>query len=107
MNEFDKIFKVLEEHKEHSHNFREELKVGLNTVAFQIKELSEHQKTANGRTGKLEETVNNLQKADILMTEQLKNIKDGNKKISERTWTIITSVVAVIIASLIMLIFKK
>lgn len=96
--EYQKLLDILAEHKEHSYSFREDMKVGLNTVAMEIKELSNHQKIANGRTGKLEETVNNLQKADVLMGEQFKNMKDGSKKISDRMWMLIVGVgIAVIV----------
>ena len=107
MNDYEKIISKLEEHKEHANKFREELKVGLTTVAIRIEELSQHQKTANGRTGKLEETVNGLPIEDALMNEKLKTIKTGSKVISDRMWAVITSVVSVLAVSIIMWIINK
>ena len=107
MNDYEKIIEKLEEHKEHATKFREELKVGLNTVAIKIEDLTTHQKIANGRTGKLEETVNNLRIEDVLMNEKLKTMKIGSKMISDRTWAVITSVVSVLTVSIIMWIINK
>ena len=107
MNDYEKIISKLEEHKEHATKFREELKVGLNTVAIKIEDLTTHQKIANGRTGKLEETVNNLRIEDVLMNEKLKTMKIGSKMISDRTWAVITSVVSVLTVSIIMWVINK
>ena len=96
MNDYEKIISKLEEHK-----------IGLTKVAMRIEELSEHQKVANGRTAKVEEAVNHLREADILMGEKLKNIRDGNKRISDRTWAVITSVVSVLTVSIIIWIINK
>ena len=98
MNDYEKIISKLEEHREHANKFREELKVGLSAVAIRIEELSQHQKTANGRTGKLEETVNGLRIEDALMNEKLKTIKTGSNVTSDRMWMLIVGVgIAVIV----------
>lgn len=106
MNE-EKIFKALEQHKEHAAIFREELKVGLNTVANKIEALSEHQKVSNGRTGKLEEVVQKLREEDIGIGKELKFIKDNGRFIRDRTWTILTSVISILAVSVIMWVINR
>ena len=54
--------------------------VALTKIEGKIGELVEHQKIANGRTGKLEGEVHKLREADVLMGEQLKTCVMTEKK---------------------------
>ena len=94
MNENEKIIEVLSEHKKHSNAFREEIKVGLNTVVIKIEGVNRRLDISNGRTAKLENAINELEKTDLLINERMKNMKDGSKQISDRMWTIIFLVIS-------------
>ena len=101
MNENEKIIEVLSEHKKHSNAFREEIKVGLNTVVIKIEGVNRRLDISNGRTAKLENataklenTINELEKTDLLINERMKNMKDGSKMISDRMWTIIFLIIS-------------
>ena len=97
MNE-EKIIEVLSEHKKYSNAFREEIKVGLNTVVVKIEGVNRRLDISNGRTAKLETAINELEKADILMGEKIKTIKTGSQLISDRMWMLIVGVgIAVIV----------
>ena len=68
--------------------------MGLNTVVVKIEGVNRRLDISNGRTAKLENAINELEKADILLGENMKFMKDGSKMISDRMWTIIFLIIA-------------
>jgi len=112
------IEKLIKEHLAHKetgdktvisglfYSFKEEILVALAKIESKIEELSNHQKIANGRTGKLETEVHKLRETDILMGEQLKNLRIDGEKTSGRFWQIIIGVVIAVILSALGYIIK-
>mgnify|MGYP001570171219 FL=1 len=88
------------------YSFKEEMLVALTKIEGKIGELVEHQKIANGRTGKLEGEVHKLREADVLMGEQLKNLRNDGEKTSGRIWQVIIGVVIAVILSALGYIIK-
>ena len=112
------IEKLIKEHLAHKetgdktvisglfYSFKEEILVALAKIESRIGELSNHQKTANGRTGKLEEEVHKLREADVLIGERVKNLRIDGEKTSGRFWQIIIGVVIAVILSALGYIIK-
>ena len=96
MNEdnYQKILKVLEEHKEHSIAFRSD-------TTSELKQIGRRLDISNGRMAKQEEATQRLREEDIKMSEGLKLIKENGRFVRDRYWTIITSVVSALIISAI------
>lgn len=87
-------------------SFKEDMLIALTKIEMKLGELANYQKTANGRTGKLEEAVSRLQKADILMSEQLKNINTSEEKTNSRIWQVVIGVIVAVILSALGYIIK-
>ena len=96
MNEdnYQKIIKILDEHKEHSIAFRSE-------TNSELKQIGRRLDISNGHMAKQEEATQKLREEDIKMSEGLKLIKENGRFVRDRYWTIITSVVSALIISAI------
>ena len=88
------------------YSFKEEMLVALMKIEMKLGELSEHQRIANGRTVKLEGEVHKLREADVLMGEQLKNLRVNGEKTNGRIWQIIIGVIIAVILSALGYIIK-
>src|SRR3990167_8409253 len=97
MNEdnYQKIIKILDEHKEHTIAFRSE-------TTSELKQIGRRLDISNGRMAKQEEATQKLREEDIGISKELKFIKDNGRFIRDRTWTIITTVVSILVVSAIM-----
>ena len=73
MNENEKIIEVLSEAQKTLKRFSGGNKVGLNTVVVKIEGVNRRLDISNGRTAKLENTINELEKTDLLINERMKN----------------------------------
>ncbi|KKQ97132.1 MAG: hypothetical protein UT24_C0052G0003 [Candidatus Woesebacteria bacterium GW2011_GWB1_39_12] len=102
MNEdnYEKILKVLDEHKEHSISFRSE-------TTSELKQIGRRLDISNGRMAKQEEATQRLREEDIGMSQELKFIKENGRFIRDRTWTILTSVISILAVSAIMWVISK
>lgn len=87
-------------------SFKEEMLVALAKIEMKLGELANYQKIANGRTNRLEETVHKLEEVDVLMSEQLKNIRQNDEKTNSRIWQVIIGVVIAVILSALGYIIK-
>lgn len=85
---------------------KEDVLIGFTKMETQLLGLLEQKKIQNGRTDKLEEAVNKLREADILVIEQLKNLKTNGEKTNGRIWQIIIGVVIAVILSALGYIIK-
>lgn len=92
--EYQKILQVLNEHKEHSAEFRAD-------TLGELKQIGRRLDISNGRMAKQEEATQRLREEDIGISKELKFIKDNGRFIRDRNWTVITNVASVLIVSLI------
>ena len=97
---YQKILKVLEEHKEHSIAFRSD-------TTSELKQIGRRLDISNGRMAKQEETTQKLREEDIGITKELKFIKENGRFIRDRTWTVLTSVISILMVSFIMWLLTK
>ena len=107
------IEKMIKEHLAHKetgdksvisglfHSFKEDMLVALTEIKVKISELSEHQKVANGRTGKLEDKVSELQKVDATILERMSNNKEIVDNRGKMLWDIVKYVLIAIIGATI------
>ena len=95
MNDYEKIIKILDESREHSIAFRSE-------TTSELKQIGRRLDISNGRMAKQEEATQKLREEDIGISKELKFIKDNGRFIRDRTWTIITTVVSILVVSAIM-----
>lgn len=99
--EYQKLLDVLAEQKEHSFSFREDMNEKMNGAIGELKQIGRRLDISNGRMAKQEEATHELQKADVLMGERVKNLQDSGEKTNSRVWQIIIGVViATILAAL-------
>lgn len=106
MNE-DKLYNLLEEHKEHSVFLREEMGTKLNEVVGELKQIGRRLDISNGRIAKQEEATQRLREEDIGIAKELKFIKENGRFIRDRTWTVLTSIISILAVSFIMWLLTK
>ena len=94
MNDYEKIIKILDEHREHSISFRSE-------TTSELKQIGRRLDISNGRMAKQEEATQKLREEDIGIAKELSFIKDNGSFIRDRTWTVVTSVISALIISAI------
>ena len=104
MNEdnYQKILKILDEQKEHSFSFREDVNTKLTGALGELKQIGRRLDISNGRMAKQEEATQRLREEDIGISKELKFIKENGRFIRDRYWTVITSVGSILVVSLIM-----
>ena len=102
MNEdnYQKIIKILDEHREHSIAFRSE-------TTSELKQIGRRLDISNGRMAKQEEATQKLREEDIGISKEIKFIKDNGRFIRDRTWTIVTSIISILAVSAIMWVINR
>jgi len=102
MNEdnYQKIIKILAEHKEHTIAFRSE-------TTSELKQIGRRLDISNGRMAKQEEATQKLREEDIGISKEIKFIKENGRFIRDRTWTILTSVISILAVSAIMWVINR
>ena len=102
MNEdnYQKIIKILDEHKEHTIAFRSE-------TTSELKQIGRRLDISNGRMAKQEEMTQKLREEDIGISKEIKFIKENGRFIRDRTWTILTSIISILVVSAIMWVINR